>query len=141
MSPSKLATLCRTRSQRVVLGIAGIAALGAVMLSLGPPGQIVAARQNPIGMPAAGRALDQVPDLPPSETPHGLAPASAVGHNPDDDVVLRGAELFAREWLPGDSKGPGGDGLGPVYNETSCVACHHQGGPGGPGPPARTSRS
>src|SRR5689334_15889255 len=30
-----------------------------------------------------------------------------------------GAELFAREWLPEDSKGPGGDGLGPVYNETS----------------------
>ena len=48
--------------------------------------------------------------------------------------ILRGAELFAREWLPGDSKGSGGDGLGPVYNETSCLACHHQGGPGGAGP-------
>ena len=28
----------------------------------------------------------------------------------------------------------GGDGLGPVYNETSCVACHGQGAPGGAGP-------
>ncbi len=53
---------------------------------------------------------------------------------PSDDVLMRGAELFAREWLPNDAKGSGGDGLGPVYNETSCVACHHQGGPGGAGP-------
>src|SRR6185312_8962371 len=51
-----------------------------------------------------------------------------------DDPAAKGAELFAREWLPEDSKGPGGDGLGPVYNETSCIACHHQGGPGGSGP-------
>jgi CxxC motif-containing protein (DUF1111 family) len=50
------------------------------------------------------------------------------------DLSARGAELFAREWLPEESKGPGGDGLGPVYNETSCIACHHQGGPGGAGP-------
>jgi CxxC motif-containing protein (DUF1111 family) len=50
------------------------------------------------------------------------------------DLAAKGADLFAREWLPEDSKGPGGDGLGPVYNETSCVACHHQGGPGGAGP-------
>ena len=27
----------------------------------------------------------------------------------------------------------GGDGLGPVYNERSCLSCHHQGGPGGGG--------
>ena len=47
---------------------------------------------------------------------------------------MRGADLFAREWLPDDSKGAARDGLGPVYNETSCVACHHQGGPGGAGP-------
>jgi CxxC motif-containing protein (DUF1111 family) len=26
-----------------------------------------------------------------------------------------------------------GDGLGPVFNATSCVACHHLGGPGGAG--------
>src|SRR5262249_1780110 len=27
----------------------------------------------------------------------------------------------------------GGDGLGPVFNASSCVACHNQGGPGGGG--------
>ena len=28
----------------------------------------------------------------------------------------------------------GGDGLGPVYNDSSCVACHNAGGSGGGGP-------
>ena len=63
-----------------------------------------------------------------------IAFASAGEDPPKEDVLKRGAELFAREWLPGDGRGSGGDGLGPVYNETSCVACHHQGGPGGAGP-------
>ncbi len=44
-----------------------------------------------------------------------------------------GRELFAREWVPNDTRGHGGDGLGPVFNDRSCVACHHQGGPGGGG--------
>jgi len=45
--------------------------------------------------------------------------------------------LFLREWVPGQPSGPGGDGLGPIYNETSCVACHNQGGVGGGGPASR----
>jgi CxxC motif-containing protein (DUF1111 family) len=45
-----------------------------------------------------------------------------------------GRDLFAREWKPDDPRCHGGDGLGPVYNETSCVACHGQGSPGGAGP-------
>jgi CxxC motif-containing protein (DUF1111 family) len=60
--------------------------------------------------------------------------ARAGDDRPSHEGLARGADLFAREWLPEDSKGPGGDGLGPVYNETSCVACHHLGGPGGAGP-------
>jgi CxxC motif-containing protein (DUF1111 family) len=60
--------------------------------------------------------------------------AWAVDERPSHDVLESGADLFAREWLPRDANGAAGDGLGPVYNETSCVACHHQGGPGGAGP-------
>jgi CxxC motif-containing protein (DUF1111 family) len=48
-----------------------------------------------------------------------------------------GKEIFTREWLPGDQRAHGGDGLGPVFNDTSCVACHNQGGPGGGGPAAK----
>ena len=45
--------------------------------------------------------------------------------------------LFAKEWVPNDPMSHGGDGLGPVYNETSCVACHGLGAPGGAGPESK----
>jgi CxxC motif-containing protein (DUF1111 family) len=48
-------------------------------------------------------------------------------------AIAEGRELFEREWLPGDARSHGGDGLGPVYNDSSCVACHNLGGPGGGG--------
>ena len=57
------------------------------------------------------------------------------------DPVAVGYEIFNREWMPNDSRGHGGDGLGPVYNDSSCVACHNSGGSGGAGPSARTSTS
>ena len=44
-----------------------------------------------------------------------------------------GRELFMKIWEPGKPSPTGGDGLGPLYNETSCVACHHLGGVGGAG--------
>lgn len=44
-----------------------------------------------------------------------------------------GRELFVRKWTPHDSM-TGGDGLGPVFNASSCVECHNQGGTGGGGP-------
>jgi CxxC motif-containing protein (DUF1111 family) len=50
--------------------------------------------------------------------------------NPED--VRAGEVLFTHEWEQGDSLSAG-DGLGPVYNATSCAACHRQGGLGGAG--------
>ena len=44
-----------------------------------------------------------------------------------------GRELFERVWAPNDPRSHGGDGLGPVFNEQSCVACHNLGGSGGAG--------
>lgn len=46
--------------------------------------------------------------------------------------IERGGELFSHEWTKGDTLA-GGDGLGPVFNATSCVTCHFQGGVGGAG--------
>jgi mono/diheme cytochrome c family protein len=43
-----------------------------------------------------------------------------------------GRELFEHEWQPHDPLAHG-DGLGPVFNDNSCVACHFQGGVGGAG--------
>jgi CxxC motif-containing protein (DUF1111 family) len=48
--------------------------------------------------------------------------------------VAVGYEIFNREWMPNDPRGHGGDGLGPVYNDSSCIACHNSGGSGGAGP-------
>ena len=57
----------------------------------------------------------------------------------DGDAIARGRELFAREWMPNDRRSHGGDGLGPVYNERSCVGCHHKGPSGGGGGSAGTN--
>jgi len=46
---------------------------------------------------------------------------------------LEGKELFEKSWEPGKPSPTGGDGLGPLYNEVSCVGCHHLGGTGGGG--------
>ncbi|HEY7155358.1 MAG TPA: di-heme oxidoredictase family protein [Gemmataceae bacterium] len=51
----------------------------------------------------------------------------------DPDMVQAGQTLFHHEWTPNDPLANGGDGLGPVYNAASCVACHNQAGPGGAG--------
>lgn len=47
--------------------------------------------------------------------------------------VNAGKNLFTHEWRVNDRLCPGGDGLGPVFNAKSCVACHNQGGAGGGG--------
>jgi CxxC motif-containing protein (DUF1111 family) len=61
-----------------------------------------------------------------------FASKSRGENNPD--LKISGRELFVREWMPGDRRSHSGDGLGPVFNARSCVACHHQGGDGGAGP-------
>lgn len=67
----------------------------------------------------------------------GAAEEGGAPQDRDGATIALGAELFQREWLAGDERSPGGDGLGPVYNDTSCVACHNLGAPGGR--PTRTS--
>jgi CxxC motif-containing protein (DUF1111 family) len=54
-------------------------------------------------------------------------------HDLDPSTVRAGQMLFKHEWKPQDPLAKGGDGLGPVFNATSCIACHNQGGVGGAG--------
>ncbi len=56
---------------------------------------------------------------------------------PTTEELSLGREIFLREWLPNDPRSHGGDGLGPVFNDTSCVACHNMGGAGGGGPASK----
>lgn len=50
------------------------------------------------------------------------------------DQNVTGRMLFEREWNSADHLTKQGDGLGPLRNDVSCVACHMQGGVGGGGP-------
>ena len=63
-----------------------------------------------------------------------LSPGMPVLREPSAPPQLKqtGLELFRHEWEPNDPQAHG-DGLGPVYNARSCVACHSQGGIGGAG--------
>ena len=60
-----------------------------------------------------------------------LAPA-LVGTAQGNDLAAEGKALFERQFAPGRMP-EGGDGLGPVFNHQSCVACHSLGGTGGAG--------
>ena len=73
------------------------------------------------GLGVAGVAWAAVPGLPIWWAPRAGAEVKAAGR-----------ALFEHEWEPHDRLA-GGDGLGPVFNERSCVACHFQGGVGGGG--------
>lgn len=53
---------------------------------------------------------------------------------PTHEQITHGKMLFEHPWTPGDELAGDGDGLGPVFNADSCVACHFQGGVGGAGP-------
>lgn len=62
-----------------------------------------------------------------------LALADGLPPDCELDAAPDGHELFVRTWVPMDPRSPEGDGLGPVFNDVSCVACHAQGGIGGAG--------
>ena len=77
---------------------------------------------------------------PPVSAPD-LTPGQGEGgprRSPAEAVAL-GRALFDRRWVPNDPRCHGGDGLGPVFNATSCLDCHSQGGPGGGGPTRRNA--
>lgn len=63
-----------------------------------------------------------------------FSPGLPVLWGPSASAATRdaGAMLFEHEWTANDPLAHG-DGLGPVFNATSCVACHFQGGVGGGG--------
>jgi CxxC motif-containing protein (DUF1111 family) len=54
--------------------------------------------------------------------------------------LAEGQKIFMQTFTASPS-GSGGHGLGPVFNESSCVACHNQGGVGGGGDVSKNARS
>ena len=55
------------------------------------------------------------------------------GDSPTPARISEGLRLFLTDWSTTGRDESKGDGIGPVFNERSCVACHSQGGPGGAG--------
>ncbi len=52
----------------------------------------------------------------------------------DEEHNRPGEDLFKKVWKPNQTdKSNSADGLGPMFNGISCVACHNQGGIGGSG--------
>ena len=50
----------------------------------------------------------------------------------DPDAIDRGRVLFTQVWVPAAPHGAGGfGGLGPLFNDTSCIGCHVGAGRGG----------
>ena len=64
----------------------------------------------------------------------GKSAEEAPPKSPVNIALAAGEKIFLHEWQVGQPASPGGDGLGPVHNDVSCVACHNQGGVGGGGP-------
>jgi CxxC motif-containing protein (DUF1111 family) len=54
--------------------------------------------------------------------------------------LAEGQKIFIQTFTASPS-GSSGGGLGPVFNESSCVACHNQGGVGGGGDVSKNARS
>ena len=63
----------------------------------------------------------------------GTKAVSAWALRSTPEKIAAGEALFTHDWTINDPLCGEGDGLGPVFNETSCVACHSQGGVGGSG--------
>ena len=52
-----------------------------------------------------------------------LAWRNAAPPEVDLEMAREGRVLFNHDWRPKDPLCPEGDGLGPLYNATSCAAC------------------
>ncbi len=128
----------RTTPQEEQRAVSSVAAASAVQ----PPEITVPApRSAPVPpQPAAGSPtlekpeVAKVEDRPESKAKPDGRVIRVDERRPVRDEVARGELLFMKEWVPGDPMSPDGDGLGPLFNETSCVGCHGLGAPGGAGP-------
>ena len=94
-----------------------------------PPG----AEGSELGVAGPGESRREAAPLGPAPLAAPILAALAPGRA----EVTRGEALFLKEWVVADPSSPQGDGLGPVYNATSCIACHGLGAPGGAGPENR----
>jgi CxxC motif-containing protein (DUF1111 family) len=78
------------------------------------------------GHPDAAGALIEVAAFGPGRSAALELPAAAHIETASGDLIAQGARLFARQFTPEQ-------GLGPLYNERSCMQCHRSPTAGGMG--------
>lgn len=141
------------RARRRAIGLAGAVralSLAGIALSLaGCDGGREAPRAAPATAPApsAVRRVEPGRDVPAAVSPNAYG--HALSNLPPErwDDVREGKALFITTWVaPGAAeaerlaRGPGSkvrEGLGPLFNATSCQSCHFKDGRGGPPPDLR----
>ena len=84
-------------------------------------------------IPAPKDEPDKGAALPAMSPSPGAILSLAMAGRRSEKTLSKGHELFERAWVKNDTRGHGGDGLGPVFNGQSCVGCHNLGGSGGAG--------
>lgn len=76
-----------------------------------------------------------------AEPPKAETSRNAFAPHKDDvppelgTAFARGTLMFTTEWIPFNKRNVRFDGLGPVFNQTSCIGCHVNGGRGHPPEP------
>ena len=126
-SPASAATSSPIPVAAALEGPTALLAAAVPVATSVPPAPLVA---SPLGAAPADRAGAVMALTAPAPEPlRTLASVRRTGR----EELARGEALFFKEWAANDPTSPQGDGLGPVFNETSCVACHGLGGPGGAG--------
>jgi len=93
----------------------------------------VSSETSTILTPSPKEQPDSGGELPTSPPSPGQIRSLVVLAKRSEKTLSTGRELFERLWVKNDQRGHGGDGLGPVFNRQSCVACHNLGGSGGAG--------
>ncbi len=97
------------------------------------PEVIVLADHRPPAVSPGATAPKSTVDVPRSSLAASRTGSLAMASTHVLNLPANGRELFERVWVVNDRRSRGGDGLGPVFNGQSCVACHHLGGTGGAG--------
>ena len=78
-------------------------------------------------------AICATPSAPRSPSPTAVDGKSRQPRGLISREYYEARALFEKLWEPGEASPSGGDGVGPLYNERSCVGCHFLGGTGGAG--------
>ena len=108
--------------QPIIWRIGAIASLVMLQLAIGATASLAQnsaepeASVQPVQMRAAARDIAPLP-METERTLDGMPPVALMR-------FAAGSAIFHADWIPAPNVSDGADGLGPLYNATSCNGCH-----------------